>query len=665
MLCKYTIGILFLLMNAVSINGKDHWGNFHWMNTTVTKPVCDGIKYGNQVPDPLNTANYYICCGESIPKVQFTCTWQDINVQYPAFKKTFYDPFKGLCTNTKNIYPPNLQYPKSIHTRYALDVCNAKPPIPRLKVLGPLVDPSIYGQFVPIINSNTGNSSTGVLGIHIAQVPNTDKILIWDRRHQDATPYQPGIIGTDGNPEISTIYDTISGIYVASTMRSAPFCSAGSHLGDGSILITGGDAANGEIGNTNGLQAIRTFSNDIWTTSTTSLSQPRWYPTQVLLPDGKKTIITGGHTFNGGQPVPSLEIYDSSTNTLYPEQNISLLAQKGTNYPLHYVLPWRYSIGNATLFLFNCNGGNIMSVLPSGTLIEHKRLPAFPATQFCSGTAAAGSGVMLMLKPETNYSTVIAMFGGYTRTAAQCGCDTPSHNLAFSVNVDKASIGAVGWSWVTETMPGYRNMVDNVLLPNGQVLLVNGVQNGTFTSSRNPVLDAWLYNPNMPVGNRFSVLAASAIPRRYHSTALLLPDASVLITGSETGECFPACAQTWKFYNYEFTAERFLPPYFTQSRPSIASISQTSVRMGSLLGLSYSGTANIVVLMRAGVVTHQNNMGQRGIKLVIVANSNITKHMNIRMPPAGGLVAQPGWYMLFILNNDIPCMKAKWINLTL
>jgi hypothetical protein len=62
------------------------------------------------------------------------------------------------------------------------------------------------------------------------------------------------------------------------------------------------------------------------------------------------------------------------------------------------------------------------------------------------------------------------------------------------------------------------------------------LQTGVIDDARDPAHDAWLYNPKAPAGSRFTTLAATNINRLYHSTALLLPDASVLVMGSEYGE---------------------------------------------------------------------------------------------------------------------------------
>jgi hypothetical protein len=66
------------------------------------------------------------------------------------------------------------------------------------------------------------------------------------------------------------------------------------------------------------------------------------------------------------------------------------------------------------------------------------------------------------------------------------------------------------------------------------------LQTGVISNARDPARDAWLYNPRAASGSRFRTLAASGINRYYHSIALLLPDASIMVAGCEYGEWQPA-----------------------------------------------------------------------------------------------------------------------------
>src|SRR5207247_1011299 len=64
------------------------------------------------------------------------------------------------------------------------------------------------------------------------------------------------------------------------------------------------------------------------------------------------------------------------------------------------------------------------------------------------------------------------------------------------------------------------------ILPNGKVLATGGSFNDEDAATAS--LNADLYDP---VTNTFGPAGANAFPRLYHSNALLLPDATVLLTG--------------------------------------------------------------------------------------------------------------------------------------
>ncbi len=106
------------------------------------------------------------------------------------------------------------------------------------------------------------------------------------------------------------------------------------------------------------------------------------------------------------------------------------------------------------------------------------------------------------------------------------------------------------------------------------------------------------------------MLAPTTIKRFYHGTAMLLPDASILISGSEYGDCTEACARPtpWLF---QHAAERFLPPYWFSGvpRPTITWKSGSLQRYGGLMDMDYTGSVDGAVLMAPASVTHQVHCG--------------------------------------------------------
>ena len=94
-----------------------------------------------------------------------------------------------------------------------------------------------------------------------------------------------------------------------------------------------------------------------------------------------------------------------------------------------------------------------------------------------------------------------------------------------------------------------------VALPDGTMLIINGAQQGVagFALATEPNLNAVLFDPTQPQGQRFSILSNTNIPRMYHSEATLLPDGSILISGSDPLD---------KRFPEEYRIEVKFPTYF-------------------------------------------------------------------------------------------------------
>ncbi|GBF91509.1 glyoxal or galactose oxidase [Raphidocelis subcapitata] len=526
------------------------------------------------------------------------------------------------------------------------------------------------GLFQQIINPDLGRSSTGSLAIHAAMVPTTTKILVWGRIQP---AYEPGMY-TGTTPEVSSVYDYAAGTYVKAPMRTAPFCSGHSHTSDGTIVVAGGDWANNGF-LLEGRYAVRTWSKDgtAWTTRPEGLAYPHWYPTQLTLPDDR-VLAVGGYASEADPPVPAIEVWDGRVRrvtTIAPEPFLQQLG--GLNlYPTVLLLPWTNAPGNHLFFVFACNQGRVMSLDPSNNLATLYATPAWPTPYWCSAFSALGSATILRLDADTGFAPELAMWGGSGGDAGRCACDLPANNNAYRLPLSQAAVAGGTWNWAVEEMPEGRNMVDNVLLPSGQVLLVNGAKFGNSngggpyggSQARDPSYSAWLYNPYAPAGARFKVMATSPFKRLYHSVAMLLPDASVLVAGSEQDECVSTCFIMSKYLD-GFQAERFLMPYFflplSDARPTITGVSAEAVAHGGALTLTYAGAVTHAVIAAPAAVTHQTNMNQRLIKLATTTNAGGS--ITVVAPP-NGLVAVPGWWMLFLMNGDIPCRQARWIRIT-
>jgi hypothetical protein len=102
-------------------------------------------------------------------------------------------------------------------------------------------------------------------------------------------------------------------------------------------------------------------------------------------------------------------------------------------------------------------------------------------------------------------------------------------------------------------------------LPDGTFLIMNGAHLGIagFASASDPNFTPVLYDPSLPVGQRMRELSSTTIARLYHSEAALLPDGSVIVSGSDPED---------PNYPQEYRHERFSPPYLLSGaqRPAFA-----------------------------------------------------------------------------------------------
>jgi len=236
-----------------------------------------------------------------------------------------------------------------------------------------------------------------------------------------------------------------------------------------------------------------------------------------------------------------------------------------------------------------------------------------------------------------------------------------------------------------DSLPVGRTMGQFIALPDGTLLVINGGSNGTAgyaqrtgttttfgampfgeSLATGPVGQPAIYNPSAAPGSRWSTagLSSSNIPRLYHSSALLLPDGSVMIAGSNPN----IDVNLTTIYPTTYTAEYFYPSYFSaKTRPVPQNVPTTLSYGGNYFDItiqpsSYMGSADdaakntTIWLIRQGFTTHAMNMGQRIMQLnntfTVQNNGTVTLH-TAQLPPFPNLF-QPGPAFLFVTINGIP-----------
>ncbi|KAI8556720.1 hypothetical protein RHMOL_Rhmol05G0276100 [Rhododendron molle] len=431
------------------------------------------------------------------------------------------------------------------------------------------------------------------------------------------------------------------------TIQTDTWCSSGQFLPDGTLLQSGG----WNDGNTKFrtfVPCINTGSCDWVELSNATLSQGRWYATNQILPDGTIIIV-------GGISVSSLEYYPPTGNGAVNFPFIGNVANnEGDNlYPYVHLLPSGdlFIFANTQAVLYDYNANVIVTTYPV--------LEGGPRNY-----PSAGSSVMLALEGDYSTATIVICGGAQYDAYENNNVNLPAQNSCGRIVATDSDP-----TWEMDTMPLNRNMGEMVMLPTGEIVIINGAQAGSqgFGLATDPCLNPFLYKPDQPLGSRFTTLNPTTIPRMYHSTANLLPDGRILLAGSNTH-----WAYTWvQPFPTELRIEAFSPDYLSADnsdlRPVIKKVPK-SVQYGKFYNVYVTvpstTTGNWEVnFASAPYSTHSFSQGQRLVKMnitrAVVLESDGEYRIVFQAPPSGE-VAPPGYYMLFVVNQGVPSV-ARWV----
>jgi hypothetical protein len=446
------------------------------------------------------------------------------------------------------------------------------------------------------------------------------------------------------------------------------FCGGQCQLPDGRILVAGGQAFPGA--GTGADHDIHTFNpwNEVWARHG-DMTRARWYPTCLSLPDGRALIVSGycaGVSPNpiaelSGQPVneewdrfdPIINALDSSP----PSQRFFL---GGIDlYPFMKLLP------GGAIFVHYRDTTRLFYPLPPGTsnlgYIAQPTVPPAYLTNSNNTRSYPGQGACVLLPIPASSGPVpvrILVVGGGDENATSVSGTTiwpppgstasNATNTAEIFDFDPAlpiTVRQPGWR-TTASMSQRRFMSDAVLLPDTTVLVVGGTALGRADNNDVPVVGAELFDP---ASETWQQMRDQSVPRRYHSTALLLPDGSVLSVGSTTNWPAAPWILPQPIYSPEYRVEIFYPPYFFRGpRPEIR-LMPPVIGYAATFDVTVSSIDQVVdaMLIRPAAVTHTNDMEQRCIHLAIINQHQ--DGVTLRSPP-DPTIAPPGYYMLVVLD---------------
>ncbi len=375
----------------------------------------------------------------------------------------------------------------------------------------------------------------------------------------------------------------------------------------GNALLTGGDLT------INGQRNYSRPDTNFFTPSTDTLTQntpmqyPRWYDTPVALPNGDVLVLGGRTNRTPPETVTVPELFD-------PVNGWTTLTGAANPKAFYYGLGWFYPVamvipnGNVfqlgitgQMFLINPAGLGSTAAVPGVTLAGNQ---SFPSVQFSPGK--------LLSIRDNSQVVVVDVTSGLPVV-------TPT------ANIDQVRYWANG-----------------TVLADGTVLVTGG--SSGFNTLKGVDYTAEMWNPTT---GQWTAGANAAVPRLYHSTALLMPDGSVLIGGG--GAPGPLT---------NLNAEIFYPPYlyahYGWGRPAVRPTIERAPSSMSLSSPQFTFTVGWwdkigrVTLVKVGSVTHSRNFDQRFLDLAFTQSANqVTATV-----PSSPNVTLPGYYMIFAFNRD-------------
>lgn len=494
----------------------------------------------------------------------------------------------------------------------------------------------------------------------------------------DKTENNP--VHVNGHPAWAVEYDISSNKFRTMEVRSNTFCAGGMTLADGRWLVTGGNKAvttNGATakqgqgyGAYNGGRALRFLSpcdnqqcqwND---QASNQLNTERWYPTVEPLADGSNIILggmrDGGFVPSQGSNNPTYEFYPPKGDG--GSRHLPILQR---TVPLS-LFPISYLMSSGEVFL---QAGR-EAVLWNYKKQSERSLPTIPGAPRVY--PASGGSAMLPLTPANGYKETILFCGGMSlgktsNWGNEGGPAIAVSELPASTSCEQISPLEGGASWeAVDDLPQGRSMGQFIQLPDGTFWFGNGVTTGVAgyntnpkavghpvgeSYGDNPSYQPLVYDPKASKGNRWKRVGNTNIGRLYHSSATLLPDSSILVSGSNPNADYNVNTK-WKT---EYRVERWYPEFYDAPRPSNAGLPRTFSYGGDAFTITLPSAAQAqktkIVVVRTGFSTHAMNMGQRMIELKTTRQGN--KLSVAQLPPNPNLFA-PGPALAFVVVDGVP-----------
>ena len=410
--------------------------------------------------------------------------------------------------------------------------------------------------FAPTVRTQEGGGNPSLVGqwspvknwpvrtVHAILLP-TGKVMFW------AHPNRQPIYLWD--PETDLVSQ-------AASHPEDLYCSGHAFLPDGRLLVSGG-----HIENRFGLNTAAIYDpyTDSWT-DVPNMNDGRWYPSSTTLANGDVLVASGSITSGQQNDLPEVFELDWTDWIGLPSAGVFI-----PNYPRTFLAP----------------DGRVFFATRQSRYLD-------------TSGSVAWTDVAEKNVNSDNYGSAVMYEPG---KILWTGGGNPPTEKCEVIDLNDTT---PSWQFTVGDMALPRRQNNVTLLPDGRVLATGGSSLEGHSDPSGAVLFAEMWDPSTEV---WTIMASHEEYRGYHSTALLLPDGRVLVSGGDDHN----------------SAEIYSPPYlFNGIRPTITSAPQ-SIGYGQTFIVDTADTTEIdeVRIIRNGSVTHAQNWDQRVCNLEFVIDS--------------------------------------------
>lgn len=356
--------------------------------------------------------------------------------------------------------------------------------------------------------------------------------------------------------------------------------------------------------------------------SVEAMAYKRWYPTLVPRANGELLVLGGRQARDPSVYASTPEVYTPGAGwrTLTTAMNrLAYGSSHGSwNYPRAFPAP------NGQIFIL-AHHGEMFYLDPTGTgSIKRATNTLAPSSSAALPSVNFAPGEIMSLRLNKRVIVV-----DLNKTPPTFKDTAPVSSLRY-------------WSNAT-------------VLADGKVVVTGG--SGADNKLTNVAYRAEIWDP---ATGQWKLGAAAQKPRLYHSSAILLPDATVMTGGG--GNPGPVT---------NMNAEVFYPPYLWEPngsgqfaiRPSIESVSDDTVVLGDEFNATVGNGDSIarVTWVRHGSVTHSFDAATSFTESSFIQSATNPTDLTITAPEN----AMPGYWMMFVINQYGVPSVAKIFHLTL